>query len=90
MRDPLAHMILYTSLNFSLNFCILQTYIPQLIIHCMYVGVCLYLKLLVLGVVIISPLLELSDLAVQPGYHRLPVIPQLPVPLLLHMQALSQ
>lgn len=49
-----------------------------------------YLKLLVLGVVIISPLLELSDLAVQPGHHRLAVIPQLPVPLLFHVQALPQ
>lgn len=52
--------------------------------------VCVYLKLLVLGVVIVSPLLQLSDLAVKPGHHRLPVIPQLPVPLLFHVQAVPQ
>lgn len=49
-----------------------------------------YLKLLVLGVVIISALLQLSDLTVEPGHHHLPVIPQLPVALLFHMHALPQ
>lgn len=49
-----------------------------------------YLELLVLGVVVISALLQLSDLTVQPGHHCLPVIPQLPVPLLLHLQTLPQ
>lgn len=48
------------------------------------------LELLVLGVEVVSSLLELSDLTVQPSYHRLPVVPQLPVALLLHMQALPQ
>lgn len=48
------------------------------------------LELLVLGVEVVSSLLELSDLTVQPRYHRLPVVPQLSVALLLHMQALPQ
>lgn len=56
----------------------------------MSLWMCAHLELLVLGVVVVSALLQLSDLTVQPGHHRLPVIPQLPVPLLLHLQALPQ
>lgn len=52
--------------------------------------VCVYLELLVLGVEVVSSLLQLSDLTVQPGHHCLPVVPQLPVPLLLHVQTLPQ
>lgn len=48
------------------------------------------LELLVFCVEVISALLELSNLGVQPGHHCLPVIPQLPVALLLDMQALPQ
>lgn len=56
--------------------------------HNIRVNVHVYLELLVLGVVVVSTLLQLSDLTVQPGHHRLPVLPQLPVSLLLHLQAL--
>ena len=59
-------------------------------IKCISLWTCAHLELLVLGVVVVSALLQLSDLTVQPGHHRLPVIPQLPVPLLLHLQALPQ
>lgn len=49
-----------------------------------------YLEVLVLGVVLVSPLLQLSDLTVQTGHHSLSVVPQLPVALLLHLQTLPQ
>lgn len=48
------------------------------------------LEFLIFCVQVVSALLELTNLRVQSGHHCLPVIPQLPVALLLNMQALPQ